>query len=146
MSNMTNASERLGDSHEPRIIEKELSYEIVGSGFEVYNELGYGFPESVYARALEIVLRSKGFLVEREVHFKVPFRGHIVGQGRMDMLVEKRVIVENKATERLPETTHQQSRSYLTGTKLPLAIILHFGPKFRSHRVLAPWTFSSSSE
>jgi GxxExxY protein len=143
---MTNPPENHNAQRAQSIIEKELSYSIVGAGFEVYNELGYGFPETVYSRALEIVLRSKGFLVEREVHFKVPFRGHIVGQGRMDMLVEKRVIVENKATERLPETTHQQSRSYLTATKLPLAIILHFGPKFRSYRVLPPWTFTSRSE
>jgi hypothetical protein len=86
---MTNPPENHNAQHAQSIIEKELSYSIVGAGFEVYNELGYGFPETVYSRALEIVLRSKGFLVEREVHFKVPFRGHIVGQGRMDMLVRE---------------------------------------------------------
>jgi GxxExxY protein len=139
MTNMTNSTNAAAAAGGPHIIEKELSYAIVGGGLEVYKELGYGFAESVYARALALVLTSKGYLVEREVHVKVPFRGVIVGTHRLDMLIEKRIIVENKSTERLPETTHTQLRSYLSAVKLPLGIILHFGPKFRSHRVLAPW-------
>ena len=136
MTNETNTAAASG----PHIIEKELSYAIVGGALEVYNELGYGFSEAVYSRALALVLSAKGLLVEREVLVKVPFRGVIVGTHRLDMLIEKRIIVENKSTERLPETTHTQLRSYLTAVKLPLGIILHFGPKFKNHRVLAPWT------
>ena len=61
------------------IIEKELSYTIVGAALEVHNELGYGFHESVYVRSLAVVLQQRGVLVHREVPIKVIFRGVEVG-------------------------------------------------------------------
>ena len=61
-----NGSDESQGSSRPVIIEKELSDAIVGCFFEVYNELGYGFVESLYARALEVAMRGRGLHVDRE--------------------------------------------------------------------------------
>ena len=99
------------------IVEKELSHAIVGCFFDVYNELGYGFVESIYARALEITLRDRGLEVDREYPIAVSFRGQQIGFHRIDMFVERRVIVELKSTERLADTARRQLRSYVTAAR-----------------------------
>jgi GxxExxY protein len=133
--NSNASAESQGASH-PAIIEKELSHAIVGCFFEVYNELGYGFIESLYARALEIAMRGRGLQVDREYPAIVTFRGQQIGFHRIDMLVERRVIIELKSTERLAESARRQLRSYVTALGLDLGILLHFGPVPRFHREL----------
>ena len=118
------------------IVEKELSYVIVGAFLRVYNALGFGFLESIYARALEIVLKSLGLRVEREYPIAVCFEGQQIGFHRVDMLVERRIIVEIKSTERLAEAAKRQLRSYVTAANLELGLLLHFGPKPNSYRIL----------
>jgi GxxExxY protein len=120
----------------PAIVEKELSHAIVGCFFKVYNELGYGFVESLYARALEITIKQLGLQVDREYPVNVTFQGQQIGFHRVDMLVERRVIVELKSTERLAESARRQLRSYVTALGLELGILLHFGPAPRFHREL----------
>jgi GxxExxY protein len=129
------------DSRGPsrRIIEKELSHAIVHEFFSVYNDLGYGFVEPIYSRALEIALRQLGLVVEREYPIAVTFRAQQVGFHRVDMLVERRVIVEIKSTERLPESARRQLRSYVTALKQDLGLLLHFGPAPKFYRILGGW-------
>lgn len=130
-----NSSSRSQSSTRPIIVEKELSYTIVGAFFEVYNELGFGFLESIYSRALEIALKERGLLVEREVPVTVLFRGIEVGQHRADMLVEGRVLLEIKSTERLSDVPKRQLQNYLTAMNLQIGLLLHFGPKAEYFRV-----------
>ena len=125
----------------PRIIEKELSFLIVRAFFEVYNELGFGFLEQIYARALEIVLRRMGLQVEREAPIPVFFQGEQIGYHRVDMLIEGRILIEIKASERVTEVAHDQLRNYLSafrhsGRDVTLGLLLHFGQKARFHRHL----------
>ena len=118
------------------IVEKELSFEINGSFYDVYNEFGFGLTEPLYARALEIALRAKGLLVEREYPVVVRFRGQQIGFRRIDMLVQRQIVVEIKATERLADSARQQLRCYVIITGLPLGILLHFGPVPKIYREL----------
>jgi GxxExxY protein len=108
----------------------------VGCFFDVYNELGYGFVEPLYARALEITMRERGLWVDREYPLIVTFRGEQIGFCRIDMLVERRVVVELKSTERLAESARRQLRSYVTALRLDLGILLHFGPVPKFYREL----------
>jgi len=117
-------------------VEGELSREIIGAFYEVYNALGPGFVESVYSRALEIALTERGLHVEREFTVQVFFRGRQVGVHRIDMFVERRVVVENKATRRLADAHMRQLLSYVTAANVELGILLHFGPHATFHRVL----------
>lgn len=123
------------------IVEKELSFRIVGGFYRAYNALGFGFLEQIYARALEIVLRQAGLRVEREVPIPVIFEGSQIGFHRLDMLIEGRIAVEIKATQILPASSHDQLRNYLAalrldGKMIPLGILLHFGPKPKYYRHL----------
>ena len=113
----------------PRIVERELSYEIQGAFYETFNELGPGLSEVLYVRALEIVLVERGLTVEREYPVVVEFRGQQIGFHRLDMLVNHRVILEIKAGPKLPPIAIPQLRNYLGITKLDLGILLHFGIK-----------------
>lgn len=118
------------------VIERQLSHDIIGCFFEVYNELGYGFVELLYSRALEITMHQKGLRVEREYPLVVKFRGQQIGFHRIDMLVERRVIVEIKSTERLAEIARRQLRNYVKAAEVELGILLHFGPNPRFYREL----------
>lgn len=133
----SNASSGIESSSQPTILEKELSYIIVGAFFQVYNELGFGFLEAPYARALEIALKSKGLLVEREYPVPILFQGQQIGFHRLDMLVERRIIVEIKSTELLAEAAKHQLRSYLNAMNYELGLLPHFGPRAQVHRILA---------
>jgi GxxExxY protein len=66
----------------------------VGVFYEVFNELGYGFAESVYCRAMAIALSQKGLAVASEVAIPVSFRGNLVGVFKCDLMVERKIILE----------------------------------------------------
>jgi GxxExxY protein len=74
-----------------------LTKEIIGTFFEVHNELGFGFLESVYEKALKIALEQKGLEVKRKVKIPVWFRGADVGKFDADLIVADRVVLELKS-------------------------------------------------
>ena len=88
-----------------RIVEKELSYSIVGGLYEVHNELGFGFVESIYARCLEKVLRRRGLGVEREVPITVFF------QGEKSVFIESTCWWRNESSSRSRRQSVSQIRS-----------------------------------
>jgi GxxExxY protein len=79
------------------LIHEDLTYTVIGRSFRVQNKLGFGYVENVYLGALEHELRKAGLVVEREVPIAVWYDGVIVGTYRVDLLVERKVIVETKA-------------------------------------------------
>ena len=81
-------------------------------------------------------MQERGLRVDREYPSIVSFRGQQIGFHRIDMLVEGRVIIELKSTERLTESARRQLRSYLAALGLDLGLLLHFGPVPRFHREL----------
>jgi len=111
----------------------ELTEKIVGIFYDVYNELGYGFLESVYEESLVIALRQTGLDVERQLVIPVWFRGHEVGRFRGDILVEDSVLLELK-NARILEAAHEaQLLHYLKSTEIEVGPLLNFGsrPQFR---------------
>jgi GxxExxY protein len=109
------------------MIRDELTGKIIEAAFEVANELGAGFLESVYQQALVIALRQKGIAVEAGVPLKVRFRGHVVGEFEADLLVEKRVIVELKAVRALAPEHQAQVINYLRATGVEVGLLINFG-------------------
>ena len=80
------------------LVEKELTGSIIGAFYEVYNTLGFGFLEHLYIKALERELLARGHLVERELRVRVMYKGEVLGTQRIDMVVDRRVVVEVKST------------------------------------------------
>ena len=120
-----------------RLVHEDLTREIISAFYEVYNTLGYGFLESVYARALFSELARRGLHVQREVMIDVFYKGECVGSFRADMLVEGRVVVEYKASTWLVEADRNQLLNYLRSSCLEVGLLLHFGPRPRFRRVVA---------
>jgi GxxExxY protein len=122
---------------EPRkpLLHAEITASIIDSFRLVHRELGFGYRELIYGLALERDLRSKGHRVEREVGVMVYFRGEPLARQRIDLLVDRKVVVENKATLRLRPADGAQLFSLLCGTDLEVGLLLHFGHKPDFHRL-----------
>ena len=97
---------------------RELTQKIIGAFFDVYNELGHGFLESVYEASLEIALRGIGLRVERQVPVPVWFRERRIGDFRADLVVDGAVILEIKAARTLEPSHEAQLLNYLRATPL----------------------------
>ncbi len=121
-----------------RLLEEDLTRDIIGAFYEVYNALGYGFLEHVYVRAVERELTTRGHRVGREVAVQVSYKGEPLTTQRLDMLVDERVVVEIKAGAELPKLAKRQVYSYLRATNLEVGLLLHFGPDARFHRLVKP--------
>lgn len=127
------------------LVEAELSCSVVGAFLKVYNTLGYGFLEQVYASALEVELRQRGHRVAREVKVVVWYSGVPIARQRLDMVIDERMIVEIKATEKLHRDALRQIYNYLRATNLEIGLLLHFGREANSYRVVNKKLLSSNS-
>ena len=112
---------------------RELTEKIIGVFYEVYNELGHGFIESVYEKAFEVALTSKGIAVLRQIEVPVWFRGQKIGDFTADMLVEKCVLLELKAGRALVAAHEAQLLNYLRATEIEVGMLFSFGlkPEFK---------------
>ncbi|HEV7472704.1 MAG TPA: GxxExxY protein [Pyrinomonadaceae bacterium] len=112
---------------------RALTQEIIGVFYEVYNELGHGFLESVYETALEIALTSKGLPVLRQIEVPVWFRGKKIGDFTADMLVDRCVLLELKAGRALDPAHEAQLLNYLRATEIEVGMLFSFGlkPEFK---------------
>ena len=115
------------------LLHEELTKAAIGAFYRTYNGLGFGFLESVYVNALMMELTALGLHVERERRVEVRYKGEVVGEYRCDLIVEGKVVVEVKASERLGEAAERQLYNYLRCGDLEVGLLLHFGlrPKFR---------------
>jgi GxxExxY protein len=111
----------------------DLTAKIIGIFYDVYNELGYGFLESVYEESLVIALRQAGLMVNRQVSVPVWFRGQKVGEFRADVAVENCVLLELKCARGLDPAHEAQILHYLKSTEIEVGLLLNFGlrPEFR---------------
>jgi len=113
----------------------EVTEKIIGVFFDVYNELGFGFLESVYHKAMLIALAESGLKVETQVHLPVFFRGHLVGDFFADIFVERAVILELKSASELVSANESQLLNYLKASSVEVGLLLNFGPKLKFKRL-----------
>lgn len=108
---------------------KDLTSEIIKRFYLVYNELGYGFLEKVYEKAMKYELQKSGLLVERQKPISVYYETELVGEYYADLLVENKVIIELKAAETICEEHENQLINYLKATEVEVGLLLNFGKK-----------------
>lgn len=120
-----------------RLLHAGITDAVIGAFFEVYNELGFGLLESVYAAAMADELRTRRRHVQREQWVDVYYKRRPVARQRIDMIVDQRVVVEIKATEVLPRFSQRQLLTYLTVTHLEIGLLLHFGPEAKFDRLVS---------
>jgi GxxExxY protein len=105
----------------------ELTEKILAACFEVSRELGAGFLESVYEKALFVALKQKELNAVCQVPLKVKFRGIIVGDFYVDILVENKVLIQLKAVSRIIGEHKAQVINYLKATEIEIGLLVNFG-------------------
>ena len=117
--------------------EEQISYAIRGCVFEVYGQLGGGFLEKVYEKALLAELELRGLRAVAQVPITVQYKNIVVGQYFADIVVESRIILELKAQQQLPQASKAQWLNYLKATGLHLGMLVNFSfPKASVKRVV----------
>ncbi len=103
-----------------------LAQEVIGAAIEVHRALGPGFLETVYEQAMSVELDLRGVHSDRQVPVAVKYKGHSIGESRLDLLVGGTLIVELKALDQLAPIHTAQVMSYLKATSHQLGLLLNF--------------------
>jgi len=104
----------------------EVSDQIIGCAIEVHRNLGPGLLESVYEKALGFELQERGVSFKQQVVVPISYKGHTLGEHRLDLLVNNEVIVELKAVDRMESVFTAQLLSYLRLTNKQLGLLINF--------------------
>lgn len=114
------------EEDEPNAELNLITNEIIGAAIAVHRELGPGLLEQMYENALAMEFSLRGVQFQRQVPVAVQYKGHTIGECRLDFVVADKVIVELKAIEAIGPVQKAQMICYLKITKLRLGIILNF--------------------
>ncbi|HZS38996.1 MAG TPA: GxxExxY protein [Polyangia bacterium] len=119
------------DAKTPVLIEpdEELdrrAADVVDAAIEVHRVLGPGLLESLYEQALCLELQLRGVPFRRQVAIGITYKGTLIGEHRLDLLVAERLVVELKAVEALMPVHGVQVRSYLKATRCILGLLINF--------------------
>ena len=105
---------------------EEIMYRVIGCGLTLHSALGPGYVEPVYHRGLKLELRAQGLQFETEYPVNISYRGEVLYRHRVDLLVERQLVVEVKAVARLEPIHQSQVVSYLRATGLRAGLLINF--------------------
>jgi len=128
--------EKNDESTSSKLLHAELTERVIGIFYDVYNDLGYGFLESVYENGLSLALSEAGFNVARQKLVDVWYRGSKIGDFRADMVVNNTLLLELKTANVIDHSFEKQTQNYLKATSLEVALILNFGPAPQFRRLV----------
>ena len=135
--NAEEAPNDLGTAPGDKLLERKLTESIIGAFYEVYNTLGSALLEKAYAGALAYELELRGHSVKREVPTEIVYKGKIVARYKTDLVVDDRVVLEVKSTQRLNREDPRQVLNFLRATSYEIGFLLHFGPEPAFHRFIS---------
>ena len=111
------------------VLYPELPYKLIEIAFEVHNQLGPGFSEDIYEKAVICELEALQIPYEQQKLIRVFYKGQAIGVYRLDLVIDGKIILELKALSGLNDLFKQQLLSYLKATDLRLGILVNFGTK-----------------
>lgn len=124
----------MGNKNIIQLIYPDLSYKIVGILFTAFNELGYGYQEKYYQKAIAKLLKENNIGYNEQVFAPIEFHGQKIGSYYLDFLISKRIVLEIKKSDRFAKNNIEQVYAYLKRFNLKLGIIANFtkdGLKFK---------------
>jgi GxxExxY protein len=124
---MTQIIRYKNESISKTVLFPELSYQLMSIMFEVHNQLGPGFTEEIYEKAVVYELRCRGIAYEEQKPILVTYKGQPMGNYRLDLVIDENIILELKAVSSLNDQFKQQLLSYLKATDLRLGLLINFG-------------------
>jgi len=113
---------------------QDLTYKIIGCAMEVHKELGNGFQEVIYQRALAIEFGLQGISYSREFEMDLQYKGHEIGTRRVDFFVEEKIMLEIKAVINLEDVHLAQAMNYVEAYHLEIGLLVNFGSKSLQHK------------
>jgi GxxExxY protein len=117
----------------------ELTAKIIGCAMEVHKQLGNGFQEVVYQRALSIELNMQGLPHQREMEMPLQYKGFDIGTRRVDFFVDETIMVEIKAIKELEDVHLAQAINYLEAYHMQVGLLINFGnTRLQFKRVMKP--------
>ena len=108
---------------------EDLTRRIIGCSMKVHSELGNGFQEVIYQRALEIEMHLEGLTFAREMELQIYYKGCNIGTRRVDFFVEDKIMVELKALIKLEDVHLAQAKNYLEAYNMEVGLLINFGAK-----------------
>ena len=121
-----------------QIPHQDLTYAIIGAAMEVHSDLGPGYKEEIYQKALDIELRNRNLQFEPQKPIQIEFKGERVGLQLLDFFVQDKVVVEIKALSRLDTDHEAQIISYLKATQSETGLLINFGTKKLEYKRILP--------
>ena len=118
---------------------QEITSRIIGAAMQVHNVLGSGFQEVIYQRALVIEFESASIPFSREVPVPIHFKGHVVGERRVDFLILNKICVEIKAVAHLESTQLAQAKNYIEAFRMDVGLLLNFGAASLEFKRVERW-------
>lgn len=119
--------------------ENNLTYKIIGLAMQVHNELGYGFKEEVYEKALELKLIQAGIEPNRQYEVFVDYEGERIATFYLDLFPNQKVVVEIKAfSHQLTNDELAQVINYLKASGVPVGLLFNFGRRKLEYRRVFP--------
>jgi GxxExxY protein len=112
-----------------QIIYKDLSYKIIGSVYDVYNQLGCGHQEKFYQKAIATALNKENIVYKREFYSPLKYKNEKIGNYFLDFLIEDKIILEIKKGNKVSRRDIEQVYAYLKNTNLKLGLIIRFTPQ-----------------
>ena len=114
------------DAKEPSLELDRLAHTVIGAAIEVHRNLGPGFLEAIYEAALVLELEARNVRFRRQVPIEVIYKGSVIGESRLDLLVEDELVVELKHVESLLPIHRAQVISYLRAGAFQLGLLINF--------------------
>lgn len=109
------------------LIYPDLSYQIIGCAYDVFNSIGGGHKEIVYQKAMGLALKAKEIIYSQEHYYPVKFSNVVVGKNFFDFYVDEKVVVELKSANRFTKSNYDQVLNYLNVSNVKLALLISFG-------------------
>jgi GxxExxY protein len=114
--------------------QEELTHKIIGCAMKVHSNLGNGYQEFIYLKALAIEFETNGIAFESEKNLKIFYKEVEVGTRPVDFLVEKTIMLELKAVSQLEDLHLTQAMNYCKAYRLPIGLLINFGSKSLSFK------------
>jgi GxxExxY protein len=111
----------------PVLLHRELTSDLIGAYYEVYNHTPRTYPEVIFESALVVEIRQRGYEVTRQDEYQIVYKDRLVGVQRLDLFVVQEVVVENKVVEHLTPLNKAQGMSYLKTVGKQVGLIFNFG-------------------
>jgi len=115
-----------GGVKQDKILYKDLSYKIMGIIYDIYNELGYGYQEKIYQKAIESALVKSEIKFKSQCPYKVMYKNEVVGRYFIDLIIEDKIVLEIKRGDNYSRNNFKQIIGYLKATDLKLGILINF--------------------